>query len=278
MFQDLDGVLRQLLIREIPIENSEVEITFDQPTREWAARLSRPTLNLFLHDVRENLKLRQSQQWRTETNPDGTATQRRTPVRVEVHYMVTAWASEPDDEHNLLAHTLMALFRQPNLPADLLPESLQDQQWPISLEVAQENDLRRPADVWNALDNEMRPAIALAVTLAIDPYQPLIMPLVRTRELRIGQAANPLESQELMASNSPNTFWSVGGVIHSDEPLERLHVTLVERGIDVPVQDDGQFAISKLRAGRYTLEVKVDGGQPQRHKIDVPAPDYQLTV
>ena len=103
MFHDLDEALRQLLVREMPIRNGEVDIRFDQPTREWSARLSRPTLNLFLYDLRENLKLRASQQWTITRNKDGSATQRRTPARMDLHYMLTAWAREADDEHNLLA-------------------------------------------------------------------------------------------------------------------------------------------------------------------------------
>ena len=277
MFHDLDEVLRQLLIREIPIRNGEVDITFEQPTREWAARLSRPTLNVFLHDIRENLKLRHSQEWIVEQNKDGTATQRRTPVRVNLHYMITAWANEPDDEHNLLARTLMALFRQPHLPHDLLPESLQDQPRPIQLQVAQVDELRSPADVWNALDNEIRPAVVLTVILAIDPYQPLITPLVSTREIRFGQAADPSSARELV-EGTEDVFWTVGGSLRTDRPLEELRLTLVERGLDIPIQEEGQFAISKLRAGVYTLEVAANGQVLTRSKITVPAPDYELTV
>lgn len=284
MFHDLDEVLRQLLIKEIPIKNGEVDIEFDQPSREWTARLSRPTLNVFLHDVRENIKLRASQQWMVQHNPDGTATQRRTPVRVALHYMVTAWANEPDDEHNLLARTLMALFRQPCLPEDLLPENLQNQPAPIPLEVAQEDTLRNPADVWNALDNEIRPSITLVITLALDPYLPTITPLVRTRELRVGQSAEP-STEELVAGYEPDVFWTIGGTVRTDKPLEDLHLTLVERGLDVPLQiegegeeKEGRFTIGKLRAGKYTLEVAADGRKPKRHKITVPAPDYELEV
>jgi hypothetical protein len=278
MFHELDEVLRQLLIREMPIENGEVDITFEQPTREWAARLSRPTLNLFLHDIRENLKLRQSQQWRVERSPDGTATERRTPARMDLHYMITAWANEPDDEHNLLARALMALFRQPNLPADLLPSSLQDQQWPIPLQVAQETELRNPADVWNALDNEMRPAIALCVTLAIDPYAAITTPLVRTRELRVGQTADAAEAQALVEGVEPDVYWSIGGTIHTDRALDTLRLTLVERGLAVPIEDNGQFAISRLRAGKYTLEVADDGRVLKKAQVTVPSPDYDLEV
>lgn len=35
MIKELDEVLRQFLIKELPIKNGEVEISFDQPKREW---------------------------------------------------------------------------------------------------------------------------------------------------------------------------------------------------------------------------------------------------
>ncbi len=98
MINDLDETLRKLLIREIPIKNGEVEISFDQPKREWSARLNRPTLNLYLYDIRENNKLRQTQpMWEVERQANGTVTQRRKPFRVDLHYMITAWAAEPED-------------------------------------------------------------------------------------------------------------------------------------------------------------------------------------
>lgn len=278
MINDLDDVLRKLLIRELPIENGEVDIAFEQPDREWSDRLSRPTLNLFLHDVRENLKLRRSQEWIVEQNPDGTATKRRTPVRLNLHYMLTAWANDPEDEHRLLTRTLMALFRHPHIPQDLLPESLQDQPKPIPLKAAQESALDSSEGVWSALDNKMRPIITLMVTLAMDPYQPLVTPLVRTRELRVGQAAEPTPLQLLKEEPGTSVFWTVGGTLRTEEPLEGLSLVLVEQGRDVPIQEDGRFAIGKLRAGDYTLEVMANGRVLKRHPITVPAPDYELEV
>jgi hypothetical protein len=270
MFQDVDQTLRELLIRDIPIKNGEVDIKFEQPTREWSARLSRPTLNFFLHDLRENIKLRHSQQWIVEHNPDGTATQRRVPPRVDLHYMITAWANEPDDEHHLLARTLHVLFRQPHLPQDLLSESLQDQPVPIPLQVAQEDTLRNPADVWNALDNEIRPSIRLIVTITIDPYTPIVTPLAHTRETRWGRADLP--------EQEPEALWTIGGALRTERPLAELRLTLVERGLDVPIQEDGQFAIARLQAGDYTLEVASNGQTLKRFPISVPSPDYELEV
>jgi hypothetical protein len=294
MIDDLDEVLRQLLISELPIKNSEVDIAFDQPKREWSSRISRPTLNLFIYDLHENNKLRMSKQWRIESNGDGTATQRRPPVRMDVHYMITAWASDPGDEHRLLARTLAVLLRLPSLPEDLLPESLQNQPVSIPLEVAQPEALVNVTDIWSVLDNEMRPAIACIITLAIDPYLPVEDPLVRTRELWVGQAAAPpLPSPWVAAGEEPpepvlpqwldekagrDEFWTIGGNLHSDRPLEDLRLTLLERGLYVPILPGGRFTIGNLRAGDYTLEVSVKDENPRRHAITVPAPDYDLKV
>ncbi len=279
MINDLDEVLRQLLIREIPIKNSEVDVAFDQPKREWSARLNRPTLNLFLHDVRENTRLRQTRpMWEIQRRDNGNITKRRKPVRVDLHYMITSWANEPDDEHRLLARTLMALFRTPELPDELLPESLQNQPAPITVMAAQEDTLRTPADIWGALDNELRPSVVCVVTMALNPYRSITGPLVRTRELRMGPAIYPALRQQFDERIRPDTFWTIGGTLHSDKPLEDLRLTLVERGSDVPIQPEGRFTIGSLEAGDYTLEVSVEGRRPRRHKITVPAPDYELEI
>ena len=286
MIDDLDEVLRQLLIRELPIKNGEVDVEFDQPKREWSGRVSRPTLNLFLYDIRENQKLRQTQpMWELEQNPNGTVTKRRKPVRLDLHYMITAWATEPEDEHRLLSRTLMALFRLPELPENLLPASLQHQSAPISIMVAQYEELKSPTDVWNVLDNEMRPGIALTVTLAIDPYVPTVTPLVLVRELHIGPSPVPA-AQKLETGSQPDRFWTVGGTLRSKQPLDlvKTHLTLVEQGLAVALQPDaqeghvGRFVIGRLRPGDYTLEVIIEGQPPQRRKIVVPAPDYDLEV
>ena len=275
MISELDEVLRQLLIREIPIRNGEVDIKFDQPRREWSARLTRPTINLFLHDIRENTRLRGSQQWIVERRKDGTAVQRRTPVRMDLNYMITAWARDPEDEHRLLTRVLMVLLRQPTLPDNLLPETLRNQPVPIPLQVAQGEALESIAEVWSALDNEMRPSITLTVTVAIDPYLVITTPLVRTRELRVVQREGLVPLTEEVR---PDVFWSVGGMVQTDAPLETVGLTLVERGLEVSLQEDGRFTIGRLEAGEYTLEIQSEGRETKRYRITVPAPDYTLKL
>jgi hypothetical protein len=89
MIADLDETIRKLMIAEIPIKNGEIEVSFEQPKREWSSRLSKPTINFFLYDVRENNILRQHQ-WeqltpggnnnRSAISPDRLAHLKRSPV------------------------------------------------------------------------------------------------------------------------------------------------------------------------------------------------------
>jgi hypothetical protein len=192
--------------------------------------------------------------------------------------MVTAWANDPDDEHNLLARAMMVFYRHPHIPDDLLPKSLHDQPVPIPIEVAQEDILRNPADVWNVLDNEVRPAIPLVVTVALDPYGAVVTPLARSRVLHMGQMDSSQPAPGLIAEAENSPLWTIGGAVRTDKPLETLHLTLVERGLEVPLQDNGQFFIARLRAGEYTLEVTADGRVLKRFKVTVPAPDFDLPI
>jgi hypothetical protein len=280
MFDELDEVLRKLLIREIPITNGEIDIAFDQPKREWSARLSRPTINLFLHDVRENLKLRQQGQGPEfeRAIQGGTITAKHKAHRVDLHYALTIWAKEPEDEHRLLAVTLLALFRHPTLVEDL-PESLQDQPVPIALKVAQYDELEKPGDLWNVMDNQQRPVVNLVVALALHPFKPVIGSIVRTRELVIGQTVEPATTGRLNPAAGARHTWTVGGQVRSQNgPLADLRVVLLPLGQEALVQAEGRFVLSNLDPGDYMLEISAAGHAPARHAIAVPAPDYDFVI
>jgi hypothetical protein len=278
MIEEIDETLRRLLIRELPVKNGEVDINFDHPNREWSARLSRPTLNLFLYDLRENTRLRQAQPaWETERYPDGTAVQRRKPFRVDLQYMITAWASDPDDEHRLLSRTITAMFRFPFLPDELLGPGLLSQNKQVPLVVGQGNELQNLVDIWSVLDNEMHPALSCTVTVAIDPYAPLEVTLVRERGLRIGPSRRPAR-QVLDLEADPSAFYTIGGRLNSLSGLDpsRLRLSLVEQGVIVPILPDGSFVIRHLRAGDYVLEAAGGELPARRFNIRVPGADYEL--
>ena len=280
MIDDLDEVLRQLLIRELPIKNSEVDIAFNQPSREWSARISKPTLNLYLYDFRENTKLRlRNPSFETERTANGTVIQKRMPIRLDVYYMITAWATEPEDEHRLMARAIMALTRYASIPSNLLPESFSDQPTSIPILVGQREILEKPADLWGALDNELRPSIGCMLTIALNPFKAVETPVVRTVELSFGQSNLPLARTLSAPDGSGRFLWITGQVKgKKGKVLTNVQMTLIERGISVPVKDDGQYIVGVLPTGVYTLEVMADGVKPGRYTITVPSRSYDILI
>lgn len=280
MIDEIDEALRQLLIQELPIRQGEVDVTFDQPKREWSARLSRPTLNLFLFDIRENNKLRQpTPAFDIERSENGVVVQRRKPLRLDLHYMITAWAADPEDEHRLLARTVMALARHGTLPNGVLSEGLRDQPAPIPLSVAQSIMMEKPTDLWSVLDNEARPAVGCLLTVALNPYAPVTTPPVRSAEVRFGQSVRPPD-QTLSTPDGEGRFVWISGLLRtrSGQQLKRARLRLVERALEVPVQEGGQYVIGLLPRGRHTVEVTAEGRKPVRQTLVIPSESYDIVV
>ena len=286
MIYEIDNALRELLIREMPMKKGEVDIAFEQPKRDWSARLNKPTLNFFLFDLRENVELRGSEQWIRQDNPDGTVTLKRNPVRMDLQYLVTSWAREIQDEHRLLSAALTALLRQPIIPEDLLPDELKDQPAPIRLNVAQGNALSNPSELWNTLDNDLHPGIRLTVTYSVDPYQPVTFTAVRTTEMRFLQNPDPdavqassARSQEPPAPTLSRTAFLVNGQVTSNKYSPSvLKLVLAETGGEIELLEDGSFKIGHLREGEYNLDVIVNDRVLKRQKLQVPSAKYEIKI
>src|SRR5829696_8156885 len=130
MFQDVDETLRAALIADVPIKKNEIDVAFDRPTREWSSRLTRPTLNLFMADIRERVDLKDDVDIITRDG-SGKAVRQRPPKRVDLAYLVSAWTTEPDDEHRILARVLSSMYRQDKIPAELLQGDLKSATLPV---------------------------------------------------------------------------------------------------------------------------------------------------
>jgi hypothetical protein len=145
--------------------------------------------------------------------------------------------------------------------------------------LAQYDEMRNPADIWGALDNEVKPAIASVVTIAVNPYELVTLPgAVQSVETRLLPSGGRVEDL-LDAQPVEKTVWTVGGIVRSSrERLEDVTLTLVERRLTLPVREDGRFVIEGLKSGDYTLEVVVAGGKRRRYRIAVPSPDYTIVL
>lgn len=264
VFADLDDTIKQLLIRHVPLDLSGVDVSFEAPDREWSGRLSRPTVNCFLYDVRENLEFRQTD-WEIERH-NGTATLRKGPVRIDTTYQVTVWARAPEDEHHLLWGVLSALMRHQTLPEDVLQGGLKTQSQPLHVQVAQPNQARsNPADLWQAVDNRIRPALTYVVTLALDPQVTFTSPLVFTRTARV-RDENSGDTAQLI---------EIGGRVRdkSHHAIAGARVRLRETGVEVSTDAEGRFVFPRVPQGSVTIVVGAPGRKEVDHRVTVPAPD-----
>ncbi|MGX5697695.1 Pvc16 family protein [Agromyces soli] len=57
MIGEIDDAMKAL-VREAPGIGKDIEVVLEAPTKEWAARRNAPTVDLFLYDIREDLKRR----------------------------------------------------------------------------------------------------------------------------------------------------------------------------------------------------------------------------
>jgi hypothetical protein len=190
MIQDLDKTLEKLIVERGKLNRNEVDLSFEQPTGEWSARLNRPTLNCWCFDLRENVKLRSMDMTAVQQNNHARVTLR--PLRFDLMYLVSAWARRIEDEHQLLWRALGALVQVPRIDPDECEGGLRDQMFDIPLVVGNITD-RMPSmtDLWSVLDNQMRLGFTLVVTLALDSGRGFDAPLVLDRQISVGQAEHP---------------------------------------------------------------------------------------
>ena len=284
MIADIDGALRELFYQEIPLRKGEVEISFEQPKREWASRLSKPCLNVYLFDLKENLELRGSEQWSRKDLEDGNIALHRNPVRIDLNYLITSWAKDIHDEHQLLSKALFSLLRLPVLPEKYLPESLKGTEDPILLDTAQNNLLANPSELWNTLDNDLRPGIRLRITISVDPHGPIIVPAVSTTEIGFMQnptsdtAKDTVGTRSAAASASKSYFTVRGKISSQKHSVSATSVVLAETGKNIELNEDGGFAIGRMERGEYHLDVSVNGRVLKRQKMVVPSPTYDFEI
>ena len=167
----MDSALRALIERETGTR--DVEVVFDAPTREWAGRRNSPTIDVYLYDIREDLR-RRERGVLNEYNADKSRIVGRhlPPRHFKLSYLITAWTQRPEDEHRLLSSLLMCFLRFDALPPELLAGPLAALGLPVPVTVAlPPPEDRAFADVWSALGGELKPSIDVVVSTPMDTGQ-----------------------------------------------------------------------------------------------------------
>ncbi|WP_432039251.1 DUF4255 domain-containing protein [Streptomyces cucumeris] len=195
MIHEVDEGLRRLLGGS-GLEASGVEVVFDAPTRDWAARRSVPTVCAFLYDIHEDATRRGSGTQEVY-DADGHLVARRSPPRwFELTYLVTAWANRPQDEHRLLSQVLACLVATDTLPARLLTGSLAELGLTVSLDTAGSGlDAPAASEVWSALGGELKASLGVRVRAPLAGVSTAVAPPV-TEGLLVRSAAGREDGTE----------------------------------------------------------------------------------
>ena len=160
---EVDSALRSLIEREAT-DGTEVEVVFDAPTKDWASRRNVPTIDVYLYDIREDLRRRERGLINEYDELDRVTTRHLPPRHFKLSYLVTAWTQRPEDEHRLLAALLSCFLRHDAIPAELLTGPLAELALPVPVTVAlPPPEDRSFADVWSALGGELKPSLDIVV-------------------------------------------------------------------------------------------------------------------
>lgn len=196
MIHDLDESIRNLFERDV-LNGSGVDLEFDAPTKDWVGQLNKPTIDIFLYDIREDLSRREVM-FEDVRNDDGKVIDRRQPPRMfRFAYLVTAWTKRPEDEHRLLSSILACLVQNERLPPEILQGALADAGRPIVTQVAMAiDDDRMYTNIWSALGGELKPAVNLVCIAPLDVSRVLPFGPPVTEEPRISVARPDTDEAE----------------------------------------------------------------------------------
>jgi uncharacterized protein DUF4255/carboxypeptidase family protein len=269
-----------------------IAVSFDPPDKDWRAQRSadRPTLDIYLVDLRENRTLRSTASVRSVQ--DGLVTEQPAPLRLDCLYLVSAWsntkpgpATAPTlDEHRLLHRFSSALAGlvpfgaaavyatdplPPGFPAELVEQAL-----PLHLLPAE--GYQRLAEFWGTMGDAqaLKPVVPVVVTVPLG-LPPLPRgPLVHTQRVRTFPREEPASRDE--------RFTIAGSVLDTTTapdptPLPAVWIDLLlpdGSRRDLQRSDEvGRFVFSGLPGGEYRLRATATGHDPLTVPITVPATD-----
>ena len=160
----VDDSLEKMVRSELPLPEDLGDVTFESPTSNWSAQLSRITVNFFLYDV--GLSDQPGRAAIRRVNDIGT-TERRVPQpMVRLCYLVSAWAGSPRDEHQLLGDLVSRMAARSVLPEQYVTAPLSSS---VHLRMA-DDDANKPRDVWSGSGGQLKASFAVEVTVAADTF------------------------------------------------------------------------------------------------------------
>ena len=264
MIADLDVGLRDLLLAQLGRHGfDDVDVVFETPTSEWASQLTRPTVNLFLCDLRKSQKPGQSGPEGGRAN--GRASERPPAMRVDCIFAVTTWSKAVADEHRLLSQVLGVLYAFPILDGHL-GARFDDgsQRFSILASVGEQRPEQR-ADFWRSVGGVYKPALDYVVTLSVESGHTVERgPDVRSTLVRTSLAESKRAGVQELAN--------VGGTVcdADGEPVADAWVAVPQLARLAASDADGRFRLTRVPPGKHEVRVRDRDGREAVAELEVP--------
>jgi hypothetical protein len=268
---DLDAAVRALFEREL---GTGAAVSFDAPTAAWADALSGPALNLYLYDVKESRSERRVEWDQAQVN--GRTVERPPPVRIDVSYVITAWAKTAEEEHGLLSAALAVAYAHPALPDDVRTGALAEDEaydHELTVRVAQPPGEGHGSAFWSSLGAGHKASVDFGVGVWCRPGRATEQaPLVRTQTVRVGVRDRPAAGIE--------ELHRVAGTVRTKagEPAAGAWVVLPETGGFAVTDAEGRFSVGSVRAGSHRLQARAADGADAEVAVDVPGGPIELEL
>jgi len=268
---DLDDALRVLMKRELKRHGFDaVDVAFDAPAKDWSGKLTNPTVNMFLYDVRQAPEKEMSG---GEVRGANGVVATVPPLRLELTYAVTAWTKAVEDEHRLLSQVLAILFTYRDLPADVTEGRLEAAASLRGVETQVGSPREEKSDFWSSVGGQYKASIDYVVRLSVASGVTFVRgPEVRVQTMRTAIKDGPRRTML--------ELHRIGGKVHDDDgdAVENAWVVAPELGLWASTDAEGKFLLTRVPDGKLSLVARTMDGGEARTSIDVPGGAADMVI
>jgi hypothetical protein len=256
MLDLIDQTLEAFFRATVPLGAEDVDVSFEAPDREWSAKLNRPTVNLFLWDIRRSAD--RARAGVEELERDGRLVRRLALPRVELRYLVTAWTADHGDERALLAGLMRAILAHHEIPHQFVAEPLGELP-PLTMIMPRSGE--EHVDVFKALEGQLKPGISMVVFAAVDTevYTPAGPPaeVFETRLSRRGDDG-VIDAVRLVAGELADPA-AIGARVVTPRGTARVNgagrfLVAAQAGDDIVIESDPPRHVTVPPAGGVRVE------------------------
>jgi Pvc16 N-terminal domain/Carboxypeptidase regulatory-like domain len=269
---DLDEALRTLLRRELKRHGFEgVDVAFDAPSKDWSGKLTSPTVDLFLYDLREASE--RAQIAPSEQRENGKSVVTPPALELELTYAVTAWTKAVEDEHRLLSQVLAILFSYRHLPPELLDGALDGGKVLSKAETSVGRPREEKADFWTSVGGQYKASIDFVVHIQVASGAAFMRgPEVRTHTIRARLSDGP--------ARTLTEYHRIAGTVSDADghPVPDSWVAIPAAGLWTATGRDGRFRFDRIQPGSHRVVARTGDGGEAQGTLEVPGGTIDLTI